>query len=58
MGLLELSILRLRQERKFNPTEKEIAIKMLDIVDRIKKTGHKKIALALDKWEGFVLYFN
>jgi hypothetical protein len=49
MGLLDLSILRLRQERNFDPTEKEIAIKMLDIVDRIKKTGHKKIALALDK---------
>jgi len=49
MSLLELSVLRLRQERNFAPTEKEIAIKMLDIVDRIKKTGRKKIALALDK---------
>jgi len=48
MGLIDLAILRLSQERKDNPTEKEIAIKMLDIVNRIKTAGHKKIALALD----------
>ena len=49
MNLAYMSVLRLQQENNFNPTEKEIAIKMLDIVDRIKKTGRKNIALALDK---------